>query len=99
MTKSYLFEVKMSCGGCSGAITRVLNKQKEAEKVKDFTVSLPKQLVLVESDTLSLDDVNDIIAKTQKTIVNKKEVIQGWKLPEAEGEKVEWDAVPTPVVM
>lgn len=117
----------MPCGGCSGAITRVLTKQKDAEStfpptsllyppilpispqsltlplatpgVTDFTVSLKKQLVLVESEALDFEQVKEVITKTQKVILKEKEVQAGWKIPEAEEEVVEWEGVPIPVVL
>ncbi|CAJ1059208.1 copper transport protein ATOX1 [Xyrichtys novacula] len=45
MTK-HEFEVAMTCEGCSGAVTRILNK---VEGVK-FEIDLPKKLVWIESD-------------------------------------------------
>ncbi|XP_039975400.1 copper transport protein ATOX1 [Xiphias gladius] len=45
MTK-HEFEVAMTCEGCSGAVTRVLNKLGDVK----FEVDLPKKLVWIESD-------------------------------------------------
>ncbi|XP_060904553.1 copper transport protein ATOX1 isoform X2 [Labrus mixtus] len=45
MTK-HEFEVAMTCEGCSGAVTRVLNK---VEGVT-FEIDLPKKLVWIESE-------------------------------------------------
>ncbi|KAJ3017148.1 Cytosolic copper metallochaperone [Thoreauomyces humboldtii] len=53
----------MTCGGCSGAVTRILTK---AEGVKSFDVSLETQVVTVTSDTLSQDDVLAIVKKAGK---------------------------------
>ncbi|TIA76199.1 hypothetical protein E3P91_00101 [Wallemia ichthyophaga] len=46
---NYKFNVAMSCGGCSGAITRALNKAKEDPNagIEDFSVDLNAQTVLV----------------------------------------------------
>ncbi|KAF5358346.1 hypothetical protein D9756_001544 [Leucocoprinus leucothites] len=65
---TYKFDVKMTCGGCSGAITRVLNKAKEAGDVSGFDVSLDKQEVVVKSSTLDYEAVREKIAKTGKEI-------------------------------
>ncbi|XP_073342910.1 copper transport protein ATOX1 isoform X2 [Pagrus major] len=40
------FEVAMTCEGCSGAVTRVLNKLGGVT----FTIDLPQKLVWIESD-------------------------------------------------
>ncbi|KAF9914131.1 ATX1 antioxidant protein 1 [Linnemannia zychae] len=53
----------MSCGGCSGAVTRALSK---LEGVDKFDVSLENQKVTVESTTLSEDDILAAIQKTGK---------------------------------
>jgi len=64
----YKFDVKMTCGGCSGAVTRVLNKAKaENQGVEDFSVSLEKQEVLV-TGTIPYDDLYAKIQKTGKEI-------------------------------
>ncbi|KAF9454521.1 copper ion chaperone [Macrolepiota fuliginosa MF-IS2] len=64
---TYKFDVKMSCSGCSGAITRVLTKAKESGGVSEFEVSLEKQEVLVKSKE-SYDIIREKIAKTGKEI-------------------------------
>ncbi|XP_065059003.1 copper transport protein ATOX1-like [Rhopilema esculentum] len=58
----YEFEVAMTCGGCSGAVERVLKKK---EGVSNFEISLEKQRVWVESD-LPSDDILATISKTGK---------------------------------
>ncbi|KAJ3564294.1 hypothetical protein NP233_g8392 [Leucocoprinus birnbaumii] len=65
---TYKFDVKMTCGGCSGAITRVLNKAKESGDVNAFTVSLETQEVVVKSSSLDYETVREKIAKTGKEI-------------------------------
>ncbi|GAA5856721.1 hypothetical protein JCM8547_008807 [Rhodosporidiobolus lusitaniae] len=65
---NYKFDVKMTCGGCSGAVTRVLTKAKENGEVSSFDVSLDTQTVLVTSPSLSLDEVKAKIAKTGKEV-------------------------------
>lgn len=64
--QKYKFDVKMTCGGCSGAVTRVLEKAK-ADGVTDFSVDLAKQEVLV-TGTLPYDDVLARIKKTGKEV-------------------------------
>ncbi|KAG0070202.1 hypothetical protein BGZ89_001181 [Linnemannia elongata] len=65
----------MSCGGCSGAVTKALTK---LEGVDKFDVSLEAQKVTVESATLSeastfswfpykASEILDAIQKTGKT--------------------------------
>jgi copper chaperone len=63
---TYSYKVTMTCGGCTGAITRILTKQQNDQKVKSFDVSLEKQLVTVESDVLSKEEVFEIIKKSGK---------------------------------
>ncbi|KAF9930666.1 hypothetical protein FBU30_000206 [Linnemannia zychae] len=46
----YKYDVTMTCDGCTGAITRVLNRLKGVDK---FEVSLEAQSVIVDSNTLS----------------------------------------------
>ncbi|KAI0322224.1 hypothetical protein OF83DRAFT_1049748, partial [Amylostereum chailletii] len=60
----YKFDVKMTCGGCSGAVTRVLQK---AEGVTSFDVSLEKQEVLVNGP-IGYDPLLAIIQKTGKEV-------------------------------
>ncbi|XP_038056960.1 copper transport protein ATOX1-like [Patiria miniata] len=62
-TQKHVFTVEMTCEGCSGAVTRVLNKQKD--KVSKFDVDLAQQRVVVES-TLSSDELLEILKKTGK---------------------------------
>ncbi|GMK53513.1 hypothetical protein CspeluHIS016_0100990 [Cutaneotrichosporon spelunceum] len=62
---AYNYSVKMTCGGCSGAIERVLKKNIEAPN--GYTVSLPTQRV--------------VIAKTGKEILSKEEIAAGAPVP------------------
>ncbi|KAG0256331.1 Cytosolic copper metallochaperone [Actinomortierella ambigua] len=59
----YKYDVTMSCGGCSGAITRVLNK---LDGVDSYDVSLENQSVTVDSATLSEQEILIAIQKTGK---------------------------------
>ncbi|KAF8235660.1 hypothetical protein L208DRAFT_1391937 [Tricholoma matsutake] len=57
----------MTCSGCSGAVSRVLEKAKKEGAVSDYTVSLDTQEVLVKG-TLPYDDLYERIKKTGKEI-------------------------------
>ncbi|KAF8978023.1 Cytosolic copper metallochaperone [Entomortierella lignicola] len=59
----YNYDVTMTCSGCSGAVTRVLSK---LDGVKSFDVSLEKQKVTVESDSLTQEEILEKIQKTGK---------------------------------
>ncbi|KAJ5691487.1 Metal homeostasis factor ATX1 [Penicillium malachiteum] len=62
----YKFNVAMSCGGCSGAVERVLKK---LEGVKSFDVSLESQTATIATEpSLSYDTVLAAIKKTGKTV-------------------------------
>ncbi|KAJ5212696.1 heavy metal ion transporter [Penicillium cinerascens] len=62
----YKFNVSMSCGGCSGAIERVL---KRLEGVKSFDVNLESQTALVTTEsTVPYDTVLATIKKTGKQV-------------------------------
>ncbi|KAI8108581.1 hypothetical protein M9434_006606 [Picochlorum sp. BPE23] len=57
-------KVAMACGGCSGAVERVLNNTAGVKSVK---TDLESQKVTVETDDgLSAEAVKDIVAKTGK---------------------------------
>ncbi|KAI7197247.1 hypothetical protein KC316_g4266 [Hortaea werneckii] len=63
---NYKFNVTMTCGGCSGAIERVLKK---LEGVKDFDVSLDSQTATVKTeDSVDYATVLEKIKKTGKTV-------------------------------
>jgi len=62
MPQRYEFTVEMTCGGCSGAVTRVLNKK---EGVVKFDIDLEGKKVFVETD-LSSDDILETLKKTGK---------------------------------
>ncbi|KAL3469986.1 heavy metal-associated domain-containing protein [Aspergillus californicus] len=62
----YKFNVSMSCGGCSGAVERVLNK---LDGVKSFDVSLESQTASIIADSsLPYETVLATIKKTGKTV-------------------------------
>ncbi|KAI9832966.1 MAG: Cytosolic copper metallochaperone [Phylliscum demangeonii] len=65
----YTYQVTMTCGGCSGAVERVL---KRLEGVKSYSVSLEHQtatVVTAEDSGLDYDRVLATIKKTGKTVV------------------------------
>ncbi|KAK3941741.1 heavy-metal-associated domain-containing protein [Diplogelasinospora grovesii] len=65
-THTYKFNVAMSCGGCSGAVDRVLKK---LEGVKSYEVSLENQTATVVAEpTLPYEKVLKTIAKTGKKV-------------------------------
>ncbi|KAJ5112982.1 Metal homeostasis factor ATX1 [Penicillium angulare] len=62
----YKFNVAMSCGGCSGAVERVLKK---LEGVKSYDVNLESQTATISTEpTVSYDTVLAVIKKTGKTV-------------------------------
>ncbi|BCR97624.1 copper metallochaperone ATX1 [Aspergillus luchuensis] len=62
----YKFNVSMSCGGCSGAVERVLKK---LEGVKSFDVNLESQTAIVVTEpSVPYDTVLATIKKTGKTV-------------------------------
>ncbi|KAF1926128.1 putative iron/copper transporter Atx1 [Didymella exigua CBS 183.55] len=63
---NYKFNIAMSCGGCSGAVERVLKK---LDGVKSYNVSLETQTAdIVAEDSLSYETVLEKIKKTGKTV-------------------------------
>ncbi|KAI9843884.1 MAG: Cytosolic copper metallochaperone [Sclerophora amabilis] len=62
----YKFNVAMSCGGCSGAVERVLKKLDGVEK---FDVSLETQTAdVTAAESLDYETVLNTIKKTGKTV-------------------------------
>ena len=66
----HTYTVAMTCGGCSGAITKILTRQKDKGNVKDFEVKLEEKTVIVESDTLNATDVEEILKKAGKAVTH-----------------------------
>ncbi|KAK5651042.1 hypothetical protein OQA88_1064 [Cercophora sp. LCS_1] len=63
---TYKFNVSMSCGGCSGAVDRVLKK---LDGVKSYEVSLESQTAtVIAGEGLPYDKVLKTIAKTGKKV-------------------------------
>ncbi|KAF5685849.1 antioxidant metal homeostasis factor [Fusarium circinatum] len=67
-THTYEFNITMSCGGCSGAIDRVLKK---LDGVESYDVSLENQTAKVVT-ALPYDIVLQKIAKTGKKVNSGK---------------------------
>ncbi|KAK4998465.1 Cytosolic copper metallochaperone [Elasticomyces elasticus] len=66
----YRFDITMTCGGCSGAVGRVLKK---LDGIKSYDVSLDTQSVnIVAADSLDYQTILEKIKKTGKK-VNKGE--------------------------
>lgn len=66
MPHTYIFNVTMTCGGCSGAVTRVLNK---LDGVTNVETSLETQIVSVTTlDSVDYQSVYNAIEKTGKKI-------------------------------
>ncbi|KAF8350674.1 hypothetical protein F5887DRAFT_940407 [Amanita rubescens] len=70
---TYKFDVTMTCSGCSGAVTRVLEKAKTEGGVTEFDVSLEEQKVTV-TGTMPYEDVLEKIKKTGKKVVSGETV-------------------------
>lgn len=67
-SNTYKYKVQMTCGGCSGAVTRVLQRaQDKGEGVESFTVSLEDQSVVVHGP-IEFEDLTNRIAKTGKKV-------------------------------
>lgn len=71
MSHKYNFNVSMSCSGCSGAVTRALQRLDGDNKID---VSLENQTVEVITDK-DYDTIYNTIAKTGKKI-NDGRIIQ-----------------------
>lgn len=67
----YVFEVKMTCGGCKKAVERALGK---VEGLDSVSVDLGSQLVNVTSQTVDYDTVLEKITKTGKKVISGKTI-------------------------
>jgi len=62
----YRFNVTMTCGGCSGAVERVLKK---LDGVKEYNVSLDTQTAdITAAESVAYETVLEKIKKTGKTV-------------------------------
>ncbi|KAH9842613.1 copper chaperone taha [Rhodofomes roseus] len=65
---TYKFDVKMTCGGCSGAVDRALKKAKaDGQEIDSWDISLEKQEVIVKG-AVPYDTVLEKIKKTGKEV-------------------------------
>ncbi|KAL8845951.1 MAG: hypothetical protein Q9221_008930 [Calogaya cf. arnoldii] len=63
----YKFNITMTCGGCSGAVERVLKK---LEGIQSYTVSLESQTAEIYAEEgLAYETVLEKIQKTGKKVV------------------------------
>ncbi|GAV00246.1 hypothetical protein RvY_11127 [Ramazzottius varieornatus] len=60
------FNVEMTCEGCSGAIQRILEKQK-GNGVSDYQIDLPNKKVYIDS-TLPSDQLLATLQKSKKDV-------------------------------
>jgi len=65
MSQVYEFNVEMTCGGCSGAVERVLGKL--GDKVENVQIDLENKKVFVTSSQLNAAELLESIKKTGKT--------------------------------
>jgi copper chaperone len=65
----YQLNVKMTCAGCSGAVTRVLTKAQQEGSVSSFDVNLESQLVNVKGP-IEQEALVEKIRKTGKQIIS-----------------------------
>jgi len=63
--ETYKFNVAMTCEGCSGAVTRILNKK--LEPGSSFNVDLENKLVTITSSK-SQDELFEILKKCGKEV-------------------------------
>jgi copper chaperone len=64
--QTFEYQLKMTCTGCSGAVTRILSKN---PSIAAFNVDLEAQRVRVSTADLSKDQVLAIIQKSGKETV------------------------------
>jgi len=67
MSQTHLFTVAMTCGGCSGALERILGKLK-GDAVEDFSVDLESKQVRVTSSKMSVDEITTTLKKSGKEV-------------------------------
>jgi copper chaperone len=81
---TYKFNVTMSCGGCSGAVERALNKLKADEKngITNIDVKLEPQEAYITTGPDSQLDYQTVLSAIQKT---GKKVTAGYENGETRG--------------
>ncbi|PSR85546.1 hypothetical protein BD289DRAFT_482656 [Coniella lustricola] len=65
-SQTFKYHVAMSCGGCSGAVTRVLTKAKDNGDVDNFNVNLKGQYAEFTTKPSNEDAIFQKISKTGK---------------------------------
>ncbi|KAH9962851.1 hypothetical protein BC827DRAFT_1266663 [Russula dissimulans] len=66
--RAYKFDVKMTCGGCSGAVNRALKKAQDNDRgISSFEVKLETQEVFVNG-SIPYEDAVEVIKKTGKEV-------------------------------
>jgi len=65
---TYEYNVAMTCGGCSGAVERLLKKKGDDLKVTNFEIKLEerKVFVTVADGGASAEEVMELVAKCKK---------------------------------
>lgn len=66
MSTKHEFQVEMTCGGCSGAVTRILTKNLTGPNDK-FEVKLEDKKVFIESD-LPQSALEELLKKSGKEV-------------------------------
>jgi len=70
----YRYKVQMTCGGCSGAVTKALTKAStDGVGIDQFKVDLPSQIVVV-AGPVSQSDLTAKISKTGKKILEEEDL-------------------------
>ncbi|KAJ2490259.1 hypothetical protein IWW37_003291 [Coemansia sp. RSA 2050] len=67
---TYEFSVAMTCGGCSGAVTRALTNYNGGGHIIDIVATPVKNTVVVRS-ALPREEVLSVIAKTGKKVLGE----------------------------
>ncbi|CAG7717464.1 unnamed protein product [Allacma fusca] len=67
MVAEYEYNVEMSCGGCSAALNRILDRHR-GNDIEDHKVSLETQKVWVKSSKLDSGAIQAILEKSGKKV-------------------------------
>ncbi|GMM40359.1 hypothetical protein FOG51_02416 [Hanseniaspora uvarum] len=63
------YNVKMTCGGCSNAINRIITKNKDKLLINDYNISLESQEVAIDHDEkISDDEILTVLKKSGKEV-------------------------------
>ncbi|KAJ2486078.1 hypothetical protein IWW47_005516 [Coemansia sp. RSA 2052] len=85
----YTFRVKMSCGGCSGAITKALKAYKPG--TIEVNEAIPVENIVKVTTALPRDEVLRVIAKTGKVVFDEPPAKEETKAGEAIDKKLAED--------